>query len=302
MNLKAKTILASSLALAILIAAVILFQGYRTTNDRLYQTVSSLEMINHASHEFAIEILLSLGDVDSLRAHFNEVPHMARQLQEISSDPDNPAELIDLEMSFVRLIRVIDNLRPGQAIPPPLLEQVHNEVMKISANVTNLKKLSEQKVNTLQARAEMMIIGLFTGLVMFIGGVSLLMIRMVIAPLLTLSSQVVQVREGQLENIALPARKDELGQLAGEFNQLIDKRQQAEKELKQEINEHKQSLDKVKLLSGFLPICASCKQVRDDRGYWNQIETYIRDNSEVEFSHSICPDCKTKLYGDLLKK
>ena len=83
---------------------------------------------------------------------------------------------------------------------------------------------------------------------------------------------------------------------------MINRRRQAEKELRHEIVEHKEALDKVKLLSGFLPICASCKQIRDDRGYWNQIETYIRDNSEVEFSHSICPDCSTKLYGDFLKK
>jgi hypothetical protein len=45
-----------------------------------------------------------------------------------------------------------------------------------------------------------------------------------------------------------------------------------------------------------LPICASCKQIRDDKGYWNQIESYLRSHAEVEFSHSICPDCVKKLY------
>ncbi|MDP8285747.1 MAG: hypothetical protein RAP03_03685 [Candidatus Electryonea clarkiae] len=52
-------------------------------------------------------------------------------------------------------------------------------------------------------------------------------------------------------------------------------------------------------LSGMLPICASCKKIRDDKGYWNQIESYIRDHSDAEFSHSICPDCAKKLYPDL---
>jgi len=56
------------------------------------------------------------------------------------------------------------------------------------------------------------------------------------------------------------------------------------------------ALDEVKVLSGFLPICASCKQIRDDKGYWTQIESYIRDHSEAEFSHGICPDCAKKLY------
>jgi hypothetical protein len=54
-----------------------------------------------------------------------------------------------------------------------------------------------------------------------------------------------------------------------------------------------------KTLKGFLPICASCKKTRDDKGYWNQIELYIRDHSEAEFSHGICPDCAKELYPDL---
>ena len=60
--------------------------------------------------------------------------------------------------------------------------------------------------------------------------------------------------------------------------------------------ELQKALSEVKLLSGFLPICASCKKIRDDKGYWSQIETYIQQHSEAEFSHSICPDCVKKLY------
>jgi hypothetical protein len=59
----------------------------------------------------------------------------------------------------------------------------------------------------------------------------------------------------------------------------------------------KDALSKVKLLSGFLPICSSCKKIRDDKGYWSQIESYIRDHSEAEFSHGICPDCAKKVYS-----
>ena len=54
-----------------------------------------------------------------------------------------------------------------------------------------------------------------------------------------------------------------------------------------------------KTLKGFLPICATCKKIRDDQGYWNQIESYIKDHSEAEFSHGICPDCAKKLYPDM---
>ncbi len=59
------------------------------------------------------------------------------------------------------------------------------------------------------------------------------------------------------------------------------------------------ALDEVKILSGFLPICSSCKNIRDDKGYWNQIENYISKHSEAEFSHSICPECAKKIYPDL---
>lgn len=59
------------------------------------------------------------------------------------------------------------------------------------------------------------------------------------------------------------------------------------------------SFSKIKVLQGFLPICASCKKIRDDSGYWNQLESYIAQHSEAEFSHSICPDCANRLYPDM---
>ncbi len=66
--------------------------------------------------------------------------------------------------------------------------------------------------------------------------------------------------------------------------------------------ELKEALDKVKTLSGLLPICASCKKIRDDQGYWNQIETYISEHSKAEFTHAICPDCGKKLYPQYYEK
>jgi len=60
-----------------------------------------------------------------------------------------------------------------------------------------------------------------------------------------------------------------------------------------------QALARVKTLSGLLPICASCKRIRDDQGYWFQIESYLRRHTEADFSHGICPDCVDRLYPDL---
>jgi len=58
------------------------------------------------------------------------------------------------------------------------------------------------------------------------------------------------------------------------------------------------ALSQVKQLSGLLPVCASCKRIRNDKGYWEQIEVYVRDHSEADFSHGICPDCLKKLYPE----
>ena len=76
---------------------------------------------------------------------------------------------------------------------------------------------------------------------------------------------------------------------------------QADAEKSKVITELQEALAKVKTLSGFLPICAACKKIRDDHGYCNQIETYIRKHSEVEFSHSICPGCAQKMYPEIYK-
>jgi PleD family two-component response regulator len=73
------------------------------------------------------------------------------------------------------------------------------------------------------------------------------------------------------------------------------------KEKEKLIVELQQALAKVKTLSGLLPICSSCKKIRDDKGYWNQIETYIREHSEADFTHGICPKCAKMLYPGLVK-
>ena len=76
----------------------------------------------------------------------------------------------------------------------------------------------------------------------------------------------------------------------------ISERKKIEKEREEVIVQLQKALSEVKTLRGFIPICASCKKIRDDKGYWNQIESYIQTHSEAEFSHSLCPECVKKLY------
>jgi hypothetical protein len=79
--------------------------------------------------------------------------------------------------------------------------------------------------------------------------------------------------------------------LSMQRNVIMEERQSA-------LNDREKAWADLKVLKGLLPICSSCKKIRDGKGYWNQIESYIREHSEAEFSHGLCEECTEKLYGD----
>ena len=90
------------------------------------------------------------------------------------------------------------------------------------------------------------------------------------------------------------------GQLLVRSMRYAVERKRVEVERERLVVELMEALEKVKTLSGLLPICASCKKIRDDKGYWSQIETYLGEHSEAEFSHGICPDCAQDIYPQLV--
>ena len=94
-------------------------------------------------------------------------------------------------------------------------------------------------------------------------------------------------------------RTEELVKTNKRLQDEIESRKEAESKKEKLILDLQNTLNEIKTLKGLLPICASCKKIRDDKGYWNQIESYIRNHSEAEFTHSICPECSKKLYSDL---
>jgi len=88
--------------------------------------------------------------------------------------------------------------------------------------------------------------------------------------------------------------ENDLGEFGGYIGSCIDITEQVEaRKLILKEKEHE-----IKRLRGMLPICASCKKIRDDNGYWSQIEVYIKEHTEAEFSHGLCPECVKKLYPD----
>ncbi len=88
----------------------------------------------------------------------------------------------------------------------------------------------------------------------------------------------------------------------GLAQQEIERRKRVEREKEELIRQLQQALSEVKTLRGFLPICANCNKIRDDEGYWQQIENYIEQHSDAVFSHGICPDCSESLYPEIHRK
>lgn len=186
-----------------------------------------------------------------------------------------------------------------------------------------LEATLQRSISERGQRAVSMMHWLFLG----IGGVVCLVMmlvldREIVRPVVVLSDSVARIGEdadtGGRVAIQGPA---ELQSLGGAINGMLDKVARAtlqakerNAQLSREIAERKEleherekliarlqeALAQVKTLKGFLPICASCKKIRDDSGYWKQIEAYIIAHADVTFSHGICPDCAQKLYGDYL--
>jgi len=105
----------------------------------------------------------------------------------------------------------------------------------------------------------------------------------------------------EIENRPVLAILSEVSQIRAKLdlaNLEIERRKRAEAEREQLIQQLEHAFAEVKTLRGFLPICSGCKKIRDDSGYWQQLEEYLSDHSEAVLSHGVCPDCMERLYPD----
>ncbi len=153
-----------------------------------------------------------------------------------------------------------------------------------------------------------------TAIILILVLVSYLFGRMIAKPLAKLDEATERIGKGDFKYRINLKQKDEFGKLGDSFNTMartlqrtttsmellqneISDRKLAEKEREKSIKELQKALENVKTLSGLLPICARCKKIRDDKGYWNNLEVYLQSHSDILFSHGMCSQCSDELYG-----
>lgn len=110
-----------------------------------------------------------------------------------------------------------------------------------------------------------------------------------------------KLHRDDLEKLILE-RTDELMKANEMLKIEILERQEIDEDRKKLVDDLQEALDNIKTLKGLIPICSSCKNIRDDKGYWSDLETYIMANTGIEFSYSLCPDCMEKHYPDEFKR
>jgi hypothetical protein len=87
-----------------------------------------------------------------------------------------------------------------------------------------------------------------------------------------------------------------IAELEADNERLRQESEKREEEQQERILRLQHALAEIKTLSGMIPICANCKKIRDDAGFWHQVEAYVRERSRADFSHGLCPECAAKLY------
>lgn len=124
-------------------------------------------------------------------------------------------------------------------------------------------------------------------------------LKNILLPVRNMATAAQRLREGNLGVKVPVSANDELGYLAEAFNSMSAGLKEREAQMKLSNRELHEALLKIKTLHGLLPICASCKNIRDDKGYWHKVENYISEHSDIKFTHGLCEACMKKLYPQL---
>lgn len=197
---------------------------------------------------------------------------------------------------------------PGGSGPVRRLETAGGYVLDITAPLlegdlgTLRFGLSENAVRREVQDTVRGVLWIFASCTLAAAGLAVVLSLAISRPLGRLADAADHVRDGRFPEAVPVESGDEVGRLASAFNAMVAGRREADEGQARLIADLQDALANVRQLQGMLPICASCKRVRDDKGYWNQIESYISTHADVEFSHGLCPDCLKREYPQYADK
>lgn len=126
-------------------------------------------------------------------------------------------------------------------------------------------------------------------------------LKNILLPIRNMATAAHRLREGHLGVKVPVSANDELGYLAEAFNSMSAGLKEREEQMKLSNRELHEALLKIKTLHGLLPICAFCKNIRDDEGYWHKVENYLSEHTDIRFTHGLCENCIKKLYPQLVE-
>jgi PAS domain S-box-containing protein len=217
MTLRVKSILFSAGALLLMIIFIAVFYTYRSANNKLFELITILETLKHYSHEIKMEILSAQQrelDIAKIKKIISSVPDLSRKLRETSLSGEERAKLINAELSFMRIDNALDSYLTEKDLKRPLLAQIHNETDKIAQSVNLFLDQSEREIYILKIKTERLIYMIYFIIIAGIIGALVYMSRLFINPILMLSRQVEDIKNGVKENIDFRKTNDEIGRLA----------------------------------------------------------------------------------------
>jgi methyl-accepting chemotaxis protein len=326
-------------ALLIVAGGLVSFYDSRvsTQNTRQLSEVSMIRLQQArdlARHTLLIEresgYLLNTGAVDDMQASYLEIIDrldLTDALVLALGQASNDLSILDLNQAgqlFRNTVHIVAQLRKNLlagSLPPPELDREQAVLLEfkdelqrqavslvdatgaLSAHFTQDFSEAMQQITATSEAQQRRALAFLTGSILLAWLVSRYFLRHRVSDRLQKVSDGLRLDTAFTEPALIPVTgNDEIGEMARSVEKFQEDRRllvRTQKDLRQNVAELEKALDEIKTLRGIIPICSSCKKIRDDKGYWNRIETYISKHSEADFSHSLCPACVKKLYPDL---
>lgn len=233
MTLKSKAIILSILTLLVASLSFVLYLQHKSITNDLFNAMVLLDEIKSSANELELNVIHNTFDASFFNQSINRIPEISKQLNKLLQLDTTPPHLVNLELSFVRIERIMNNSVPGYTLEEPLVKQLDHEIHKINTAAEELIIFSRQKLDSLKNWSDLITLFQFVTLILYSAGILLFPLENIITPLLQLCSQVKLVEIGETQNIPIPARKDEIGLLHRFIHNTISDLQTQTNELKQ---------------------------------------------------------------------